>query len=56
MVGKGVVESMLGVLDAVQGGGVEALAVQQAACMTLHNLSFAADNKVRLAGRWFIRD
>ena len=47
MVGKGVVESMLGVLGSVQGGGAEALAVQKAACITLHNLAVAADNKVR---------
>jgi hypothetical protein len=53
MVGKGVVESMLRVLGAVQGGGAEALAVQKAACITLKNLAFAADNKVRrlVAGR-----
>ena len=53
MVGKGVVESMLRVLGAVQGGGAEALAVQKAACITLQNLAFAADNKVRalVAGR-----
>jgi hypothetical protein len=47
MVGKGVVESMLRVLGAVQGGGAEALAVQKAACITLQNLSIAADNRVR---------
>ncbi len=53
MVGKGVVESMLRVLGAVQGGGAEALAVQKAACDALCNLSIAADNKVRglVAGR-----
>ena len=57
MVGKGVVESMLRVLGAVQGGGAEALAVQAAACSTLQNLSIAADNKVRgpVAGRWSMR-
>ncbi len=47
MVVKGVVESMLRVLVAVQGGGAEALAVQQVACWTLCNLSRAADNLVR---------
>ena len=47
MVGPGVVESMRRVLGAVQGGGAEALAVQEAACGTLQNLSVAADNKVR---------
>ena len=53
MVGKGVVESMLRVLGAVQGGGAEALAVQKAACFTLQNLAAAADNRVRglVAGR-----
>ena len=48
MVGKGVVESMMRVLGAVQGGGAEALAVQKAACVNLKNLSNASDNKVRL--------
>ncbi len=53
MVGKGVVESMLGVLGSVQGGGAEALAVQKAACSTLQNLAAAANNEVRwlFAGR-----
>ena len=53
MVGKGVVESMMRVLGAVQGGGAEALAVQEAACSTLQILACAADNKVRVlvAGR-----
>ena len=53
MVGKGVVESMMRVLGAVQGGGAEALAVQKAACRTLTHLSVAADNRVRgpVAGR-----
>jgi hypothetical protein len=48
MVGKGVVESMVRVLGAVQGGGAEALAVQKAACNTLFNLATAADNRVRV--------
>jgi hypothetical protein len=54
MVGKGVVESMLQVLGAVQGGSAEALAVQEAACITLQNLAAAADNWVRglVAGRF----
>ncbi len=43
MVGKGVVESMLRVLGAVQGGGAEALAVQAAAYITLQNVSDASD-------------
>ena len=47
MVGKGVVESVLRVLDAVRGGGAEALPVQQAACETLNNLSDLVDNRVR---------
>ena len=53
MVGKGVVESMLRVLVAVQGGGAEALAVQKAACGTLCSLAYASDNRVRVlvAGR-----
>jgi hypothetical protein len=53
MVGKGVVESMLRVFGAVQGGGAEALAVQKAACITLQNLAIDADNHVRglVAGR-----
>ena len=53
MLDMGVVESMLRVLGAVQGGGAEALAVQEAACITLQNLTIAADNKVRslVAGR-----
>jgi hypothetical protein len=53
MVGKGVVESMLRVLVAVQGGGAEALAVQKVACSTLCNLSNAGDNQVcgPVAGR-----
>ena len=53
MVGKGVVESMMRVLVAVEGGGAEALAVQKAACDTLNNLAFASDNAVRVlvAGR-----
>jgi hypothetical protein len=53
MVGKGVVESMLRVLVAVQGGGAEALAVQKVACISLCNLAVAAGNKVRVlvAGR-----
>jgi hypothetical protein len=56
MVGKGVVESMLRVLGAVQSGSTEALAVQEAACGTLQSLSFAvADNAVRFAGRQSIR-
>ena len=50
MVGKGVVESMLRVLGAVQGGGAEALAVQKAACQTLCNLADDADNQVRCIG------
>ena len=54
MVGKGVVESMLRVLGAVQGGGAEALAVQKAACITLQNLAIASNNRVRglVAGRF----
>ena len=53
MVGKGVVESMLRVLVAVQGGGAEALDVQKVACISLCNLAVAADNAVRVlvAGR-----
>ena len=47
---KGVVESMVTVLAAVQGGGAEALAVQKAACQTLLILATASDNKVRRIG------
>ena len=54
MVGKGVVESKVRVLVAVQGGGAEALAVQKAARITLQNLSVATDNWVHglVAGRF----
>ena len=53
MVDKGVVESMLRVLVAVQGEGAEALTVQEAACSTFLYLSAAHGNKVRslVAGR-----
>ena len=50
MVGKGVVEAVLATLAAVQGEGAPALPVQQAACTTLSNLAFAADNQVRMRG------
>ena len=50
MVGKGVVEAVMATLAAVQGGGAPALPVQQAACVTLQNLAFAAGNKVRMRG------
>ena len=50
MVGKGVVEAMMATLAAVQGGGAQALPVQKLACITLRNLSVAADNKVRMRG------
>ncbi len=46
MLGKGVVEAMVKVLAATQGGGAEALQVQQTACAILQNVAIAADNKV----------
>jgi hypothetical protein len=48
MVGKGVVDALVATLAAVQGEGAQALPVQEAACWTLHNLSAAAGNWVRL--------
>jgi hypothetical protein len=48
MVGKGVVESLMATLAAVQGEGEEALKVQEAACETFWNLSASAENDVRL--------
>ena len=50
MLGKGVVETLMATLAALQGGGAPALPVQKAACKTLWNLSVAADNKVRMRG------
>jgi hypothetical protein len=50
MVGKGVVEAVMATLAAVQGGGAPALPVQEAACTTLQNLTYVADNKVRMRG------
>ncbi len=46
MVGKGVVEALVATLAAVQGGGAQALDVQESACNALANLSSAADNLV----------
>jgi hypothetical protein len=50
MVGKGVVEAVMATLAAVQGGGAPALSVQEAACVTLQNLSCSGDNQVRMRG------
>jgi hypothetical protein len=50
MVGKGVVEAVIAMLAALQGGGAPALPVQEAACTSLRNLSVAADNRVRMPG------
>ncbi len=50
MVHKGVVDSLLITLAAVQGGGDDTLPVQEAVCKTFSNLSNAADNQVHLCG------
>ncbi len=47
MVDKGVADAMMATLAAVQGGGAQALPVQEVACATLRNLCAAAYNKVR---------
>ncbi len=48
MLGKGVVEAMVKVLAATQGGGVMALQIKRAACLTLKNVAIGADNQVLL--------
>ena len=50
MVGNGVVEALMATLDVVQGEGVHALPVQEAACKTLRYLARVAENRVRLCG------